>query len=134
MSLVIYLKIRKNQLKINISELKMSSFLKEGDHEVVEDFLFCLRRATFVQSHKSGEKDSLKNFSVILSVYWFTRENGESLHPILLDSFSISMDGNSNKSDKWKFFRLFRAVFYIDIYNYNCFLFISINVSSSGTK
>ncbi len=33
---------------------------------------FCLRRATFVQSHKSSPKDSSKNFSVILSVCWFT--------------------------------------------------------------
>ena len=63
----------------------------------------CLRRATFVQSHKSGEKDSLKNFSVILSVCWFTKDNGESLHPILLDSFGIFISVISMQSDREKF-------------------------------
>ena len=96
--------------------LFLSSFLREApmnwessqsgrDHKVVEDFLFlCLRRATFVQSHKSGEKDSLKNFSVILSVCSFTKDNGESLHPILLDCFGIFILVISTQSDKWKIF------------------------------
>ena len=44
---------------------------------------------TFVQSYKSIKKNSSKNFSVILSVCWFTKQYGESLHPILSDSFSI---------------------------------------------
>ena len=64
-------------------------------------------------SWKSRGKRSLsKNFSVILSVCWFTNDDGESLHPILLDSFGIFIIVISMQSDKWKIFRLFRAVFY----------------------
>ena len=63
-------------------------------------------------SWKSRGKRALsKNFSVILSVCWFTCENGESLHPIPFDSFSIFLSVISTQSDKWKIFRLFRAVF-----------------------
>ena len=63
-------------------------------------------------SWKSREKRALsKNFSVILSVSWFTIEDGESLHPILSDGFSIFILVISTQSDKWKIFRLSRAVF-----------------------
>ena len=63
-------------------------------------------------SWKSRGKRALsKNFSVILSVCWFTNDDGESLHPILLDSFGIFIIVISMQSDKWKIFRLFRAVF-----------------------
>jgi len=82
----------------------------------VEDFflfLFCLRRDTFVQSYKSIQKNSSKNFSVILFVCWFSKQYEESLHPILLDSFSIFLTVISMQSDKWKIFgwRLFWIYF-----------------------
>ena len=73
--------------------------------------LFSLRRVTFVQSYKSNPKSSLKNFSVILFICWFTIEYEESLHPILIGSINISIIVISTQSDKWKIFRLFRAVF-----------------------
>ena len=64
-------------------------------------------------SWKSRGKRALsKNFSVILSVCWFTRENGESLHPILLDSFSIFISVISMQSDKWKIFGWHLFFFY----------------------
>ena len=65
-----------------------------------------------VKLEKSREKSPLKNFSVILSVCWFSKDDGESLHPILLDSFSIFLSVILTQSDKWKIFRLFRAVLY----------------------
>ena len=55
-------------------------------------------------SWKSRGKRALsKNFSVILSVCWFTKDNGESLHPILLDSFGIFISVISMQSDREKF-------------------------------
>ena len=38
-------------------------------------------------------------------------EYGESLHPILLDSFGIFLIVISTQSDKWKIFRLFQSLF-----------------------
>ena len=103
-----------------LSETKnLVILLKEVDsHSIagVEDFflfLFCLRRDTFVQSYKSIQKNSSKNFSVILFVCWFSKQYEESLHPILLDSFSIFLTVISMQSDKWKIFgwRLFWIYF-----------------------
>ena len=97
--------------------------LKEGDRLRWRIFLCCIlgysvpkpQARLFPQlSWKSRGKRALsKNFSVILSVCWFTRENGESLHPILLDSFSILISVISMQSDKWKIFgwRLFLSSF-----------------------
>ena len=84
-------------------QLRILSF-KGGVTEWRRIFFVSLKRATFVQSHKSSQKDSLKNFSVILSDCPFTKEYEELLHPILPDSFGISMGSNSRKSDKWKIF------------------------------
>ena len=77
---------------------------------IAKNFFICLRRPNFSpEQEKLAKKCSLKNFSVMLSVCWFTWENGESLHPILLDSFSIFISVISMQSDKWKIFgwRLF---------------------------
>jgi hypothetical protein len=60
-----------------------------------------------------GKRALSKNFSVILSVCWFTEDDWESLHPILLDSFCIFLSVISMRSDKWKIFgcRLFYIIF-----------------------
>ena len=94
----------------------LSIFWKRNNNIVLIFINICLRRATFVQSHKSGEKDSLKNFSVILSVSWFTIEDGESLHPILSDGFSIFILVISTQSDEWKIFS-WRFFLFLDFWD-----------------
>ena len=79
-------------------------------------YFLCLRRVTFVQRYKSNQKIFLKNFSVILFVCWFTRENGESLHPILLDSFCIFFSVISMQSDEWKIFS-WRFFLFLDFWD-----------------
>ena len=57
------------------------------------------------------KKSFLKNFSVILSVCWFTKEYGESLHPILWYSFSIFVSVISKNLTNEKFFGSFEPFF-----------------------
>ena len=99
------LRLKKEKRVIEHTNFILRSFLKElpVGLRIFVYFFICLRRVTFVRSYKSNQKSFLKNFSVILSVCWFTKDNGESLHPILLDSFGIFISVISMQSDREKF-------------------------------